>query len=278
MTKRRRKRKKRKAASKAETRPAEAAVAEAEADPVAASERALIEAEARAEEAVARLAASERVLKDAQARADAAEQAAEAEPEAEPEPEPEPEADRDFDDIDDVEDRPFVRAKPKLSRGERRYAKRLASEPPPWPRWSAWKGALLGLMVVVPLLSIAIWLLAATGRGNPEASLVSILQFTTIFAGVPAAVTGAGVARLCARKSTDTFEKSSRRAVKSGALVNGIAGVGLIVIAALPHGHIPTSIGGLIAVGLGGAIAAAIGGGLIGAWAAAGTANETEAF
>lgn len=95
---------------------------------------------------------------------------------------------------------------------------------------------LTGLAVEVPALTLAVWLLAQLGFGNPATPLMRIMRLTTVFAGTAAIFTAGGIGRLAAYASIDG---GRRRAVVVAARAHAVASGGLVLIAAIPHGHLP---------------------------------------
>jgi len=106
----------------------------------------------------------------------------------------------------------------------------------PRPRWGFWKGLLTGVVVEVPALTAAVWVLAQLGYGNADVPAMRILRLTTVFAGVAAILTAGGIGRLAAYASMDG---GRRRAVFVAARAHAVASAGLVVIAAIPHGQLP---------------------------------------
>ena len=106
------------------------------------------------------------------------------------------------------------------------------------PRWGFIKGLLTGAVIEVPALASAVWLLARLGIGDSEAGFMRILRLTTVFCGVAAVVTAAGIGRLAAHASVDKVG-GRNHAVWSAARTHGAAGAALVFIAVIPHGHLP---------------------------------------
>ncbi len=104
------------------------------------------------------------------------------------------------------------------------------------PRWGFFKGALTGLAIEVPVITLAVWLLAQLGFGDPDVSFMHVMRLTTVFAGTAAVLTAGGVGRLAAFASVDG---GRRRAMWVGARAHAAASAGLVLIAAIPHGHLP---------------------------------------
>ena len=129
------------------------------------------------------------------------------------------------------------------------------------PRWGFWKGMLTGVAIEVPALTAAVWLLARLGLGNPEASMMRIMRLTTVFAGAAAVFTAGGIGRLSAYASIDG---GRRRAMFVAARAHAAASAGLVLIAAIPHGHLPGRSPAWLAFPLAGLVTGAACGVLIG--------------
>jgi hypothetical protein len=118
-------------------------------------------------------------------------------------------------------------------------------------------------VIEVPALAIGVWLLARLGVGDPSVDLMTILRLTAVFAGVAALLTAGGVGRLAAYASIEK-DGGRRRAIVVAARAHAAAGAGLLLIAAIPHGHLPAAGGGWLAYPLMGAVVGAACGALIG--------------
>lgn len=129
------------------------------------------------------------------------------------------------------------------------------------PRWGFFKGLLTGAVIEVPLLAATVWLLARMGIGNPDASLMRLVRLTAVFAGIAAVLTAAGVGRLAANASIDG---GRRRAIIVAARAHAAASIGLLIIAAVPHGQLPESHAGWLVYPLAGLVVGALTGALIG--------------
>jgi hypothetical protein len=118
---------------------------------------------------------------------------------------------------------------------------------------------LTGAAIEVPLIATTVYALAYWGVGDPDASFMRIMRLTAVFAGIAALLTAGGIGRLAAHA---TAEGSRRRAIWVAARAHAVASCGLLLIAAIPHGHFPASrLGwaGMIAAGIvPGALAGAI--------------------
>lgn len=106
------------------------------------------------------------------------------------------------------------------------------------PRWGFFKGLLTGAVIEIPALTGGVWLLHRFGVGDPAVPLMKILRLTTVFCGIAALFTAAGIGRLTAHASVDKIG-GRRHAMWIGARAHAAAGAGLIVIAVIPHGHLP---------------------------------------
>lgn len=129
------------------------------------------------------------------------------------------------------------------------------------PRWGFWKGLLTGIAVEVPALSATVWALGQLGFGNADVPLMKIMRLTAVFAGVAALLTAGGIGRLAAYASVDG---GRRRAMWVAGRAHAVAGAGLVLIAAIPHGQLPTHSVDWLAFPAGGLVVGAICGVLIG--------------
>lgn len=121
------------------------------------------------------------------------------------------------------------------------------------------KGALLGVLVMIPLISLGIWIANRLGIGDQHPTMINVLRLTVVFAGLPAVLTSGGVGRLAAQASV---ERGRGALVAARAMAAG--GAALILVAAIPTEVIPGSHLGWGLLAGGGAIAGAIGGVVIG--------------
>lgn len=106
------------------------------------------------------------------------------------------------------------------------------------PRWAFFKGLLTGAVIEVPVLAIGVWLLARVGVGDPNVAFMRILRLTAVFAGIAAILTAAGIGRLAAHASVER-NGGRRRAMRVARRAHAAASAGLILIAVVPHGHLP---------------------------------------
>jgi hypothetical protein len=117
--------------------------------------------------------------------------------------------------------------------------------------------------VIVPLVAAAVWVLARLGIGDPDVPWIVDLRFTAIFAGTAAVLTAGGIGRLAAQASVEGTG-GLRRATWVAARTQAVAGAGLAILAAIPHGHLPHARGAWVAMAAAGAATGAIGGVVIG--------------
>lgn len=156
-------------------------------------------------------------------------------------------------------DRRRVRGKGRKHRRSLGKA-RDATRPPPF---AFWKGAAVGAVVILPLVAATVWVLAHLGIGDRTVPWIVDLRFTAIFAGVATVLTAGGIGRLAAQASVEG-EGGLKRAIWIGARTQAVAGAGLVVLAAIPHGHLPHHHATWIWYGVAGVIAGAGGGAVIG--------------
>lgn len=125
--------------------------------------------------------------------------------------------------------------KPPPSAGSRR----LPAEGTPErrkPRWTFWKGFLTGAAIEVPIIAFAVWVLAQAGVGDADVPFMNMMRLTAYFAGTAALFTAGGIGRLAAQGYVDGGRK---RAIFVAARAHAAASAGLVLIAAIPHGHMP---------------------------------------
>jgi len=130
------------------------------------------------------------------------------------------------------------------------------------PRWGFFKGFATGAVIEVPILAATIWVLARLGIGNPDTPFMRLIRLTAVFAGIAAVFTAAGVGRLAAFASVDG---GRRRAMFVAARAHAAASIGLVIIAAVPHGQLPEHHTGWLAFVGAGLVAGALAGAMIGA-------------
>ncbi|MDB4963407.1 MAG: hypothetical protein JWP01_3406 [Myxococcales bacterium] len=129
-------------------------------------------------------------------------------------------------------------------------------------RWGFVKGLLTGAAIEIPVLAGTVWALSRFGVGDPDAGLMRIIRLTTVFAGIAALLTAGGIGRLAAHASAIG---GRRRAVLVSARAHAVASAGLVMIATIPHGHLPDSSWAWLPMPLAGLVAGALCGTLIGA-------------
>jgi hypothetical protein len=115
------------------------------------------------------------------------------------------------------------------------------------------------MVIELPALAAGVWLLARLGVGDPDVPFMRILRLTTVFAGVAAVLTAGGIGRLAAHASVEKHG-GRRRAMLVAARAHAAASAGLVMIAAIPHGHLPEAgLRWLVIPALGAVIGAACG-------------------
>jgi len=129
-------------------------------------------------------------------------------------------------------------------------------------RWGFFKGLLTGAAIEIPILAVTVWTLARLGVGDPDAGFMRIMRLTTVFAGIAALLTAGGIGRLAAYASA---AGGRRRAIVVSARAHAIASAGLVMIATIPHGHLPVSSWAWLPMPLAGLVAGLVCGALIGA-------------
>jgi hypothetical protein len=118
--------------------------------------------------------------------------------------------------------------------------------------------------VEIPVLVATVWGLARLGIGNPEVGVMQLTRLTTVFAGLAALLTAGGIGRLAAQASIERGG-GRPRAMMVAARAHAFASAGLVIIAAIPHGHLPGRTWAALALPGAGLIAGAVVGALIGA-------------
>jgi hypothetical protein len=119
------------------------------------------------------------------------------------------------------------------------------------------------VVVIVPSVAATVWVLARLGIGDREVPWIVDLRFTAIFAGVATVLTAGGIGRLAAQASVEGTG-GLKRAMWVAARTQAVAGAGLAILAAIPHGHLPHTHAGWVAMALAGAVFGAAGGVVIG--------------
>lgn len=129
------------------------------------------------------------------------------------------------------------------------------------PRRGFAKGAAVGALVVIPLISLAIFGVGRLGLGGERPSIIAALRLVFVFAALPGLLTAGGIGRLAAQASLDGGRP---RAIWVAGRAAAVAGVGLAVVGAIPNGVIPDAHAGWAILGLAGLVAGALGGVAIG--------------
>jgi hypothetical protein len=112
--------------------------------------------------------------------------------------------------------------------------------------------------------------LARLEVGDPDAEPMRIFRLTAVFAGIAALLTAGGIGRLAAyavfegAAAGDDLGRRRRRAILRAARAHAAASAGLVVIAAIPHGHLPQEPVGWLAFPAAGLVSGAIAGAIIG--------------
>jgi hypothetical protein len=134
------------------------------------------------------------------------------------------------------------------------------------PRWAFSKGVLVGAAIEVPAITAAVWVVAQLGVGDPEVGFFRMMWLTAVFAGIAALFTAGGIGRLAA---SVVMERGRKRAVMQAARAHAVAGAGLVLIAVIPHGNVPSVPSDWVAVAACGLIPGALCGATIG-WVCSG--------
>lgn len=128
-------------------------------------------------------------------------------------------------------------------------------------RWGFVKGVVVGAVVEVPVIAGLLWLVARCNVGDPTIPMTRLLRLTAVFAGTAAILTAGGIGRLAAHASA---VGGRPRAALVGARTHAVASLGLMLIAALPHRHLPTHLTGWLLLLGSGAVAGAATGAALG--------------
>ncbi|MGE0397527.1 MAG: hypothetical protein AB7T06_12465 [Kofleriaceae bacterium] len=121
---------------------------------------------------------------------------------------------------------------------------------------------MTGAAIEIPAIASTVWVLARFGVGDPDASFMHIVRLTTVFAGIAAVLTAGGIGRLAAHAAA---EGGRRRAMFVAGRAHAVASAGLVLIAAVPHGDLPTTPLGFLPIVSAGFACGAICGAMIGA-------------
>jgi hypothetical protein len=105
------------------------------------------------------------------------------------------------------------------------------------PRGTFWLGGFAGLALALPLVTLVVLGFARhMGVPDAEASIDRVAMIALVFAGLPALVSGGGVARVAAHRMAERGISSIRVAAQTMA----VAGLGLTLLVALPEGELAT--------------------------------------
>ncbi|MBK9031962.1 MAG: hypothetical protein IPL61_11655 [Myxococcales bacterium] len=124
-------------------------------------------------------------------------------------------------------------------------------------RHSFAKGFLVGALLVIPLISLAIFAVSRLGLGGERPGIIAIVRLVTVFAVLPAVVTAGGVGRLAAQAS---LHGGRRRAVWVAARALAFGGAGLAIIGAMPCEVTPETWPGWVVLAAAGMVAGALAG------------------
>ena len=106
------------------------------------------------------------------------------------------------------------------------------------PRWGFWKGLIAGSVIEVPAIATGVWLLGRIGIANGDVGFMRLVRISAVFAGIAAVFTAGGIGRVAAFASVDAIG-GRRHAMYKAARAHAAAGAGLVLIATIPHGHLP---------------------------------------
>ncbi len=83
------------------------------------------------------------------------------------------------------------------------------------------RGALVGIVIVLPLVIVVVFVLSRFGIGDPGTGLSRVIKFAIMFSALPAALTAGGVARVAGRAALRSAEPNIAAACKAGAKRGG---------------------------------------------------------
>jgi hypothetical protein len=127
------------------------------------------------------------------------------------------------------------------------------------PRGTFVVGGLAAVALATPVLSAGLYgLTSRLGWGLRQPGLEEILVITLIFAGLPALLTGGGVARFVAHRIAESPASALGGAMARGAVTFAVAGVGLALLAAMPLAVLPLHVERWWPLGVLGVVAGAI--------------------
>ena len=113
----------------------------------------------------------------------------------------------------------------------------------------------------MPAIALTVWLMSRLGVGDPRVELFHVIRMTGMFAGVAALVTAGGIGRVAAYASV---ARTRRGAMWVAARTHAVASIGLVLIAAIPHGDLPERPVGFLAYAAAGLVTGAVCGTIIG--------------
>ncbi|MSP16070.1 MAG: hypothetical protein EXR73_05560 [Myxococcales bacterium] len=133
------------------------------------------------------------------------------------------------------------------------------------PRATFLLGALIGL-AAPPLVGVALLLLARTvGIGDAASTAERNAHFALLFAGLPALLSGGGVARLVAHRLAERAGPPRlRTALALGVSAMALASIGLAILTAVPLGELPEEPLGFAPIAAAGLVAGMLPGATIG--------------
>jgi hypothetical protein len=127
------------------------------------------------------------------------------------------------------------------------------------PRGTFLVGGLAAVALASSVLSAGIYgLTTRLGWGLRQPDLREILVITLVFSGIPALLTGGGVARFVAHRMAESNAPTMAKAMARGAATFAVAGVGLALLAAMPLGVLPMRVAGWWPLGVVGLVAGAV--------------------
>jgi hypothetical protein len=114
-----------------------------------------------------------------------------------------------------------------------------AADRPPRPRRTTfWLGALLGAVLGIPAAALLVRALAPLGSARVP-GLVDLLRLAAVFAGLPGAVSGGGVARVAARAHFRDPPPSRRRIITWAAAGFAPVGAGMVLLTGVAAAAMP---------------------------------------
>ena len=119
----------------------------------------------------------------------------------------------------------------------------------------------VGLLVLIPLISLAIYAASQAGIGERRNGIIAIVRLVSIFVALPALATAGGVGRLAAQASLDGGRP---RAMWVAARALAFGGAGLVILGAIPTEVIPAAWPGWAALAVAGMLVGALAGVVVG--------------